>query len=53
MDVRLDGKVALVTGGAGGFGRAYSVALAEAGADREAALGDVASAATFLIEARQ
>jgi meso-butanediol dehydrogenase/(S,S)-butanediol dehydrogenase/diacetyl reductase len=32
MDVRLDGKVALVTGGAGGFGRAYSVALAEAGA---------------------
>jgi NAD(P)-dependent dehydrogenase (short-subunit alcohol dehydrogenase family) len=32
MDVRLDGKVALVTGGAGGFGRAYSMALAEAGA---------------------
>ena len=32
MDVRLDGKVALVTGGAGGFGRAYSLALADAGA---------------------
>jgi 3-oxoacyl-[acyl-carrier protein] reductase len=32
MDVRLDGKVALVTGGAGGFGRAYAAALARAGA---------------------
>lgn len=32
MDVRLDGKVALVTGAAGGFGRAYSGGLARAGA---------------------
>jgi 3-oxoacyl-[acyl-carrier protein] reductase len=32
MDVRLDGKVALVTGGAGGFGRAYAIALAGSGA---------------------
>lgn len=32
MDVRLDGKVALVTGGGGGFGRAYSSALAASGA---------------------
>lgn len=32
MNIRLDGKVALVTGGAGGFGRAFSAALAEAGA---------------------
>ena len=32
MDVRLDGKVALVTGGGGGFGTAYAVALARSGA---------------------
>lgn len=32
MDVRLDGKVALVTGGAGGFGSAYARALGAAGA---------------------
>jgi 3-oxoacyl-[acyl-carrier protein] reductase len=32
MDIRLDGRVALVTGGAGGFGRAFSRALAESGA---------------------
>jgi 3-oxoacyl-[acyl-carrier protein] reductase len=31
MDIRLDGKVALVTGGGGGFGRAYSTALAASG----------------------
>jgi NAD(P)-dependent dehydrogenase (short-subunit alcohol dehydrogenase family) len=33
MDVRLDSKVAVVTGGGGAFGRAYSRGLAEAGAD--------------------
>ena len=32
MNVRLDGKIALVTGGGGGFGRAYAMALADAGA---------------------
>lgn len=32
MDVRLDGKVALVTGGGGGFGRAFATALAASGA---------------------
>jgi len=32
MDVRLDGRIALVTGGAGGFGRAYALALGAAGA---------------------
>ncbi|MFN0074464.1 MAG: SDR family NAD(P)-dependent oxidoreductase [Chloroflexota bacterium] len=45
MDVRLDGKVAIVTGGGGGFGRPYSLALAEAGAavavvDHDAALAE-------------
>jgi 3-oxoacyl-[acyl-carrier protein] reductase len=32
MNVRLDGKVALITGGGGGFGRAYAAALAQSGA---------------------
>ncbi|MFN0074465.1 MAG: SDR family NAD(P)-dependent oxidoreductase [Chloroflexota bacterium] len=32
MDVRLDGKVAFVTGGGGGFGRAFSAGFAESGA---------------------
>lgn len=32
MDVRLDNKIALVTGGAGGFGSAYAQALARSGA---------------------
>ena len=31
-DIRIDGKVTIVTGGAGGIGRAYCRALAEAGA---------------------
>lgn len=32
MNLRLHGKVGIVTGGAGGFGRAYALALAAAGA---------------------
>ena len=36
---KLDGKVALVTGGAGGLGQAAAIALAEAGADVVIAVG--------------
>ena len=46
MDVRLDGKVTLVTGGGGGFGRAYSMALAASGADVAVADLDLAAAQT-------
>jgi 2-deoxy-D-gluconate 3-dehydrogenase len=30
---KLDGKVAVITGGASGIGQAYAIGLAEAGAD--------------------
>ena len=32
MEIRLDGKVAVITGGGGGFGQAFSTAFAQAGA---------------------
>jgi NAD(P)-dependent dehydrogenase (short-subunit alcohol dehydrogenase family) len=50
LDVRLDGKVALVTGGAGGFGRAYSRALAGAGAHVAVADLEQDAAATVAAE---
>jgi NAD(P)-dependent dehydrogenase (short-subunit alcohol dehydrogenase family) len=40
-DVRVDGKIALVTGAARGLGRACALALAEAGADIALGLRDV------------
>jgi 3-oxoacyl-[acyl-carrier protein] reductase len=49
LDVRLDGKIALVTGGAGGFGRAYSIALADAGA--RVAVADIALEAAAAVAA--
>ena len=50
MDVRLDGKVALVTGGAGGFGRAYSLALADSGASVAVADLDIERASSVATE---
>ena len=38
-DIRLDGQVAVITGGGGGIGRAIALALASAGAD--IAIGDI------------
>jgi 3-oxoacyl-[acyl-carrier protein] reductase len=51
MDIRFDGRVALVSGGAQGIGRAIGVAFRNAGArvhlvDRDESVRAAASAAT-------
>ena len=43
MDLRLDGKVALVTGASRGIGRAIAAAYADAGAARAAVVAQAAT----------
>jgi NAD(P)-dependent dehydrogenase (short-subunit alcohol dehydrogenase family) len=49
MEIRLDGKVALVTGGGGGFGGAYARALAASGA--QLAVADLVEASAQAVAA--